>query len=118
MGDSEYEAGYNEHHYRFVNQNDVVTQVPPPVGFRHVGSLKYISGDTSRSDSGQIHDKLSFIRRLKDRWSGQTDTLLRTFEGMRDHRFDQVPADGLVDHSPVHYAIKVWNEYVRSIRSD
>jgi hypothetical protein len=87
--------------------------VPP--GFRHVGSLKYIAGDVSLIDTGRIHDKLSFYRNLKDRLSGRVDTLIEAFAAISDRRFDQVPDDGLVDHSPQHYAIKIWNEYVRSV---
>ncbi len=114
VGDRDYEAGYGEYHYRFVNQNDLVTRVPPGPIFRHVGSLKYIGRYRSPVDTGRIHDKLSFFRKLKDRWSGRADTALAAFRGWRDGELDQIPIDGLVDHSPVHYSIKVWNEYVRS----
>lgn len=114
VGDRGYAAGYGEYHYRFVNQNDLVTLVPPEPFFSHVGSLKYIGKDDSPIDTGRIHDKLSFFRKLKDRLSGRVDTALAAVRAWRDGELDQIPEDGLVDHSPIHYAIKVWNEYVRS----
>jgi triacylglycerol lipase len=51
-------------HYRYVNNNDVVTRVPPALlGYRHCGSEVYINRN------GKIGE-LSHISRRRDRWQG------------------------------------------------
>ena len=51
-------------HYRFVNNNDIVTRVPPPfMGYRHCGSEVYINRN------GEFQ-KLGLIMKRRDRWRG------------------------------------------------
>jgi triacylglycerol lipase len=42
VGDLEFGKGFEET-YRFVNNNDIVTKVPPPLDYRHVGCLQHLS---------------------------------------------------------------------------
>ncbi len=77
--------------YRWVNNNDIVTRVPPIwFGYRHKGREIYLNA------YGQIR-QLTHWQRTKDRWRG----FLR---GLRERRFDPFS-----DHSIV--------EYVRHIRA-
>lgn len=77
--------------YRWVNNNDIVTRVPPMwLGYRHKGQEIYLDA------YGQIR-KLTTWQRIKDRWRG-------TLQGLRDRRFDPFS-----DHSIV--------EYVKHIRA-
>ena len=67
-------------HYRFVNNNDVVTTIPFPIRFRHSGKLVYIN------HYGNIR-KMTPWQRTKDkcrcRWrSFKKD---QTFDGVFDH---------------------------------
>jgi triacylglycerol lipase len=73
-------------HYRHVNNNDMVTCVPfALLGYRHVGSPRYINY------YGRIRN-LTTWQRVKDKWRGRW----RAFKkGM--------PFDGAYDHSMTHY---------------
>ena len=76
--------------FRMVNNNDVVTRLPPQVvGFSHVGSLMYIDSD------GLVNpdSKLSWWGKFWDRLAGrfQLKSLM-----------DMTP-DGIADHGISHY---------------
>jgi triacylglycerol lipase len=106
--------------YRFVNNNDVVTRLPPPglfAGYRHVGVLKYIRTD------GVIVEDPAPEDVARDRLAGWLETLGRGFdrfvgpnalpptEFLKELRALNVviPDDGLNDHAPINYACRIWN---------
>jgi triacylglycerol lipase len=71
--------------YRWVNNNDIVTRLPPPIfGYCHKGQEVYLNA------FGKIRH-LTNWQRMKDRWRG----FLR---GLRDGRFDH-----FADHSIARY---------------
>lgn len=73
-------------HFRHVNNNDVVTKVPPAfLGWRHHGTLVYINYH------GEIR-KMTTWQRIKDTWRGRW----RAFKKGQ-------PFDGAYDHSMEHY---------------
>jgi triacylglycerol lipase len=43
VGDRDFGEGFQLETYRFVNNNDIVTMVPPRGDYQHVGTLKYIN---------------------------------------------------------------------------
>jgi triacylglycerol lipase len=64
VGDKRYINYVKLDHYRFVNNNDIVTRVPPPfLGYRHCGSEVYI-------DRKGRFAKLGLIMKRRDRWRG------------------------------------------------
>lgn len=68
-------------HYRFVNNNDIVTAVPLALmGYRHYGELEYIN------HYGNIR-KMTFWQRLKDKLRGRRAAWKKKqpFDGVRDH---------------------------------
>lgn len=80
---------YNRHHehkhHRTVNNNDVVTRVPPGAfGFSHIGVLHYFMEDGTQNDSlswgGIKKDRI--IGRVKDLFEPGTD-------GIKDHSMDE-----------------------------
>ena len=83
-------------HYRFVNNNDIVTSVPFPLRFVHHGNLVYIN------HYGNIR-KMSTWQRIKDKWRGR----IRAFKKGQ-------PFDGAFDHSMNLYNEKVSNVYIQS----
>jgi pimeloyl-ACP methyl ester carboxylesterase len=102
--------------YRFVNNNDVVTRLPPPglfADYTHVGVLKYIRTD------GVIVEDPAPEDVARDRLAGWLETLgrfvgpgaLPPAEFLKELRALNVviPDDGLNDHAPVNYACRVWN---------
>ena len=83
-------------HYRFVNNNDVVTKVPFPIRFVHHGELVYIN------HYGNIR-KMSPWQRFKDQWRGRMRALSKG-----------QPFDGIFDHSMELYYQKVQNVFIQS----
>ena len=81
VGGKEFCDGMQVTHYRFVNNNDVVTGVPFwLMGYRHHGDLQYINY------YGNIR-KMSWWQRFKDSWRGRGKALkkFQLFDGMYDH---------------------------------
>ena len=85
VGDKRYINFVKLDHYRFVNNNDIVTRVPPSlVGYRHCGFEVYLDRN------GRVR-KLGLVSKRRDRWSG----FLR---GLRRWKIDH-----FVDHSIHRY---------------
>jgi triacylglycerol lipase len=75
--------------FRWVNNNDIVTRVPPAwLGYQHKGQEVYLNA------YGRIR-RLTHWQRVKDRWRG----FLR---GLRENRFDP-----FADHSIVQYVAHI-----------
>jgi len=73
----------NIKHWRFVNNNDIVTKVPFPFIYRHHGQLVYIN------HHGNIR-KMTPWQRFKDRWRGRARAIAKgqVFDGIFDHSMD------------------------------
>ncbi|WEO99259.1 lipase family protein [Streptomyces sp. FXJ1.172] len=66
--------------YRFVNNNDIVPQLPPEPVFTHVRALRYIDS------KGKLHDSMPMFSALTDRAMGLTaDVFAPASDGIRDH---------------------------------
>lgn len=67
-------------HWRFVNNNDIVTFVPPILMFYHDGELKYFNSKQQLSTGG-------FLERVYDRALGYISAWkkLKFFDGISDH---------------------------------
>ena len=75
-GTSSFVKGINTPHFRFVNNNDIVTAVPPWfMMYRHSGQLVYIN------HYGNIR-KMTVWQRIKDKWRGYKSGLT---DGIGDH---------------------------------
>jgi len=77
-------------HYRFVNNNDIVPQVPPFGYYHHVGELYYMSY------TNKISNNMSYFQRLKDKISGRC----RAWSKFQFF-------DNLYDHLGAHYIKKI-----------
>ncbi|MCA9322218.1 MAG: lipase family protein [Planctomycetes bacterium] len=89
--------------WRVVNEHDLVTVLPPPVSYRHVGRTMHLRRD------GTILDGTDLIDRLRD---GLTDRLPGIFRGASNWREivkRAVRENALADHSPINYALRLWN---------
>ena len=81
VGGKEFCQGMDVPHWRFVNNNDVVTKVPFWfMGYHHHGTEWYIN------HYGNFRSK-TFWQRLKDSWRGRWKALTKRklFDGMYDH---------------------------------
>ena len=75
-----YDAAFESRHFRFVNNNDVVPQVPPEPVFHHVKTTMYFDSD------GKLHESMSFASKLTDKFKGFTsDPFAPGTDGVRDH---------------------------------
>jgi triacylglycerol lipase len=84
VGDKRYINYVKLDHFRFVNNNDVVTRVPPVMlGYRHCGSEVYLNRD------GKIGN-LGHIGKRRDRWKGFLRALSRwKIDHFADHSIHQ-----------------------------
>jgi len=79
-----YDTVFESRHFRFVNNNDVVAQVPPEPVFHHVNTMMYFDA------KGKLHEKMSLVGKLTDSFSGFTsDPFAPASDGIRDHSMDK-----------------------------
>ncbi len=96
VGNKSYINYVNMDHFRFVNNNDIVTRVPPIwLGYTHAGREVYLDRN------GNIA-KLGLILKRRDRWRGFFGGLLKW------------KVDHFADHSIHHYI----NYVLRALRAD
>ncbi|MFJ8113742.1 lipase family protein [Streptomyces sp. NPDC096132] len=70
--------------FRFVNNNDVVPQVPPTPAFHHVDAVRYFDA------GGKLHDRMPTPALLADKVRGATaDLFAPASDGVRDHFVDR-----------------------------
>jgi triacylglycerol lipase len=71
--------------YRIVNNNDVVTRLPPSsVGYKHVGMVKYLTA-SGKLESG-VGQWKAFKRRTKGQFVGRAKDFLKPgSDGLKDH---------------------------------
>ncbi|GAA1909989.1 lipase family protein [Streptantibioticus ferralitis] len=72
--------GFKNRMYRFVNNNDIVPQLPPEPVYTHVDTLRYIDS------TGRLRDSTTLLGGLADRAKGLTaDAFAPASDGVRDH---------------------------------
>lgn len=78
-----YDTALKGRTFRFVNNNDIVPQVPPAPAFHHVDAVRYIDA------SGKLHDRMPALGMLADKVKGATaDPFAPASDGVRDHFID------------------------------
>jgi triacylglycerol lipase len=79
-----FNADFKTQTFRFVNNNDVVTRIPPrSAGYSHVGSLKYLN------ESGELVDDVGWWWEFLDRMRGRIEDIFEWgADGLRDHSMD------------------------------
>ncbi len=107
--------GFKEHLgvkiYRIVYKSDIVTRVPPPGVYVHVGELKYIGGDGTIKD--HMDENESLDKRPPETTSDREDAAPQT-----DNSFGGFVPAPFRDHVPLLYAIHLWNNVVEDQRQD
>ena len=102
VGDKIFKNAFHTRTYRFVNNCDIITRMPPPVLYKHVGELKYI-------DSNGVIDSES------NRWERITNPVLSKIShvfnslGRTGGGLSVLIPDDIVDHVPTLYATHIWN---------
>jgi hypothetical protein len=108
VGDAGFRSRYRQPTYRIVNNTDVVTELPPPVFYRHVGQLSYFGSD-HRLNDGIQPDQL-----LRDRVKGHMTALMTRLSDWAELRFDPIPPKSLCDHAPIDYVTHCWNQLIEA----
>jgi len=103
VGDAAFGDSLSAPIYRIVNNNDVVTRLPPPLGYRHVGELQYLD------DGGELRRDPELLERMREQLRGHGARLKDNLRRWLAGDLDALPYDSLIDHSPVHYAVHLAN---------
>jgi hypothetical protein len=102
VGDVDFADDFRVSAYRFVNNNDIVAKVPPPIRYKHIGDLKYIDG------GGIVHDNSSRREKTADAIRGEVSYIGNSPGKIRRGFINFIP-DDFVDHVPTLYATHIWN---------
>ena len=89
---------------RYVNDHDVVTHVPLPIGYGHVDARRFIAPD------GTVSGGRPSIPHFFEDLIGRPRQLLEVIDGLRSGTLQTAPTF-LLDHMPKAYAIWTWNDY-------
>jgi triacylglycerol lipase len=101
VGDARFVSGCSPKPFCFVNNNDVVPHLPP-FPYMDSGHLRYIDRN------GDIHEKMNFWERRLDEIQGHIQCIIDSVK----HGWPAFMPDGLRDHTPVLYALHIWNNLV------
>jgi pimeloyl-ACP methyl ester carboxylesterase len=112
VGDAAYGKSIEAPIYRVVNNNDLVTRMPPLTSFRHVGILHYLNA------AGEMRVEPGLAGRLRSQFAGHSSRLVENIRHWLAGDFDAIPYDSLVDHSPQHYVVHAWNHYASKTTED
>ncbi len=113
VGDRAFAAAFNMRFLRrarrYVNDNDIVTHVPPPVilplSYQHVGGLRHIAPD------GTITARPPRLAHYVSDLFGDCRHIFEVMDGLARHQLQQAP-DFILDHMPRTYAVDMWNDYI------
>jgi len=89
LGDRTFARNFNldfkPYAFRFVNNNDVVTRVPPRVmKYSHIGTLEYFT------EPGKLVNDISWWNRFLDRMKGRAEDVLEWgTDGLKDHSMSE-----------------------------
>ena len=105
VGDGAFKKNFEVEAYRFVNNKDLATRVPPGGRYKHVGGIKFIDGD------GKIHDhvieKEYTAKQPRDELYGRENSNQQN----KSSHTSLIP-DAFIDHVPLLYTIHIWNNVV------
>ena len=90
VGNKKFKISFNQtttKHYRFVNNNDIVTTVPLPFRFKHCGEEIYINSLGIPTNAKYLKHFVKF----KDKFKGRLKTYskFKLFDGFSDHNIQE-----------------------------
>ena len=104
VGDQAFVQRLNLPLYRFINNNDMVTHLPP-FPYQDAGEMQYIDNE------GRIHNHID----AWDRWLDEVQGHLHSFLAAFSNGLPALMPDGLKDHTPLLYALHIWNHLVHRV---
>ena len=110
VGDRAFAEAFSvSNHHRFVNNNDIVTRVPPKFGYRHIEDYYYIDSQ------GKIVRNPTPSNRRCDEIAGFIDYYLCPIRSVTNLFSRAVPVH-LHDHVPLAYSVHIRNHLMDSKR--
>jgi triacylglycerol lipase len=101
LGNRDFAANFPVMGFRFVNNNDVVPHLPI-FPYVDLGELRYIDSN------GSIHAHITRWQRWKDEARGHINCVVENVRNLDQGLTASLP-DGLKDHTPLLYALHLWN---------
>lgn len=105
VGNTEFKKHFQVRAFRIVNNADLVTAVPPPGFYEHVGELWYIDSE------GQMRKNCRRSEMWTDGFRGEVQNIVDSLEQVKQGSFNFIPG-GLKDHVPTRYAVHIWNNLI------
>jgi triacylglycerol lipase len=117
VGNDRFRDQYGARIFRFVNDADIVTNVPVIgsrdrvilVVYAHVGEPRYFDSQ------GNVSDNIDLIEQAKEQFLRQFHHFFTLIGRMRPGFLDSIPPNALLDHAPVFYADFVQANYLKSV---
>jgi triacylglycerol lipase len=109
VGDRDYRDAFPTPAFRFVNNSDLVPDLPPGIGYHHVGRLLYFDR------AGDLREGPGRWDLAKDVIGAHVERARETVARWRKGDWSALAYDGLIDHAPVLYAILAWNHFVSTL---
>jgi triacylglycerol lipase len=114
VGDTIFVGHYNQRFsgrsFRYVNDVDVVTHVPPG---RPLSPYLHVDEQRSIDPDGNVSKALPALQHFLRDIFGRPNVVLHILELLTKGQFLEMP-DALADHAPVLYATHTWNDLVRN----
>jgi len=104
VGNGPFAAQFPQPVHRFANNNDLVPHLPP-FPYADLGDLHYIDR------SGHLREDIDLWQRLKDEIQGHIDCLVENARHI-DQGWRATLPDGIKDHTPLLYALHIWNNLI------
>jgi len=107
VGNREFVAGFPYAHHSIVNNNDVVPHMPP---------FPYVDPENPRyiDSGGKLHARIDAWQRWKDGIQGHIKCFMENARHL-NQGFSATLPDGLKDHTPLLYALHLWNNLAEKL---
>lgn len=102
VGDKRFREHFSVRAYRLVHNNDIVTELPLPGLYFHVGELWYIDRH------GELHCDSRLMEMLSDGLRAEIRNIRQVLEGASSGESHFIPG-GIKDHVSLFYALHLWN---------
>lgn len=105
LGNRDFVSGYPMTNFRIINNNDIVPHLPI-YPYVDLGELHYIDSN------GALHLSIGAWQRLKDEIRGHINCVVENIRNL-DQGWTATLAEGLKDHTPLLYALHLWNHLIK-----
>ena len=106
IGDQRFAEGFSPRAFSIVNNNDVVPHLPP-FPYADLGEMHYIDS------KGILHSRIGRGERWMDRIQGHIQCLIENVRHWDQGLAASLP-DWIKDHTPLLYAVHLWNHLIYS----